>query len=122
MTIKWMLSISGEDTMTIHRKYISAWTGKLPTRLMILTNELMSPVGAFVQECCLVGPEHEEEIGTLYLRWQRWCAANGRREAGTIQVFGSNLRSAIVGIRDARRTDQNGERLRLCRGIALRDS
>jgi putative DNA primase/helicase len=35
-----LLSISGEDGVTIDRKYSSAWTGKLPTRFMILTNEL----------------------------------------------------------------------------------
>jgi putative DNA primase/helicase len=35
-----MLSISGEDVQTIPRKYRSDWTGKLPTRIMVLTNEL----------------------------------------------------------------------------------
>jgi putative DNA primase/helicase len=35
-----LLSISGEDTQTIDRKYQKAWTGKLPTRFLILTNEL----------------------------------------------------------------------------------
>jgi putative DNA primase/helicase len=35
-----LLSISGEDGITIDRKHRSAWTGKLPTRFMVLTNEL----------------------------------------------------------------------------------
>lgn len=35
-----LLSISGEDTITIDRKYKTTWTGKLPTRLVIVTNEL----------------------------------------------------------------------------------
>src|SRR5262249_4345319 len=35
-----LLSISGEDGMTIDRKPIAAWTGRLPTRFTILTNEL----------------------------------------------------------------------------------
>lgn len=35
-----LLSISGEDTQTIDRKYKNAWTGKLATRFLILTNEL----------------------------------------------------------------------------------
>jgi putative DNA primase/helicase len=30
----------GEDSLTIDRKYQSAWTGRLPTRILILTNEL----------------------------------------------------------------------------------
>jgi putative DNA primase/helicase len=35
-----LLSISGEDAITIDRKHQSAWTGRLPTRFMVLTNEL----------------------------------------------------------------------------------
>ena len=35
-----LLSISGEDGLTVDRKYKEAWTGKLPTRFMIMTNEL----------------------------------------------------------------------------------
>jgi len=35
-----LLSISGEDAVTIDRKHREAWTGTLPTRFMILTNEL----------------------------------------------------------------------------------
>ncbi len=35
-----LLSISGEDTLTIDRKYRNPWTGRLPTRFLILTNEL----------------------------------------------------------------------------------
>ncbi len=35
-----LLSISGEDSITVDRKYIGAWTGKLPTRFLLLTNEL----------------------------------------------------------------------------------
>lgn len=35
-----LLSISGEDSLTIDRKFMSAWTGRLPTRFVIMTNEL----------------------------------------------------------------------------------
>ena len=35
-----LLSISGEDTLTIDRKYRDPWTGKLPTRFLIMSNEL----------------------------------------------------------------------------------
>ncbi len=35
-----ILSITGEDTLSIDRKYRVAWTGRLPTRFLILTNEL----------------------------------------------------------------------------------
>jgi putative DNA primase/helicase len=35
-----LLSISGEDHLTIDRKHREAWTGTLPTRFLVLTNEL----------------------------------------------------------------------------------
>ena len=35
-----ILSISGEDSITIDRKYSSDWTGRLQVRFMILSNEL----------------------------------------------------------------------------------
>jgi putative DNA primase/helicase len=38
--VERLLSISGEDTLTINRKYRDQWTGKLATRLHILSNEL----------------------------------------------------------------------------------
>jgi P4 family phage/plasmid primase-like protien len=37
-----LLSISGEDTMTVARKFKSAWHGRLMTRFIIITNELPS--------------------------------------------------------------------------------
>lgn len=35
-----LLSISGEDAITVDRKHLPSWTGKLPTRFLILSNEL----------------------------------------------------------------------------------
>jgi putative DNA primase/helicase len=35
-----LLSIAGEDAITIDRKYREAWTGRLQTRFLILSNEL----------------------------------------------------------------------------------
>jgi len=35
-----LLSISGEDGCTIDRKHMSAWSGRLPTRFLVMTNEL----------------------------------------------------------------------------------
>lgn len=40
VVVERLLSISGEDTQTIDRKYRSAWTGQLPIRFMLLSNEL----------------------------------------------------------------------------------
>jgi putative DNA primase/helicase len=38
--VERLLSVSGEDTLTVDRKYREPWTGKLPTRFVVLTNEL----------------------------------------------------------------------------------
>ena len=40
VVVERLLSISGEDTITADRKYVVPWTGRLPTRFLILTNEL----------------------------------------------------------------------------------
>jgi putative DNA primase/helicase len=38
--VERLLSISGEDAITVDRKHRAPWTGTLSTRLMLLTNEL----------------------------------------------------------------------------------
>ncbi len=38
--VERLLSISGEDPLTVNRKYRDQWTGKLPSRLMLCSNEL----------------------------------------------------------------------------------
>jgi putative DNA primase/helicase len=40
IAVERLLSISGEDTITIDRKYKDPWTGRLPTRFVLSTNEL----------------------------------------------------------------------------------
>jgi len=38
--VERLLSISGEDSLTVNRKYREQWTGKLPTRIMVCSNEV----------------------------------------------------------------------------------
>jgi putative DNA primase/helicase len=40
IVVERLLSISGEDTLTVNRKYRDQWTGKLPCRLHVVSNEL----------------------------------------------------------------------------------
>jgi putative DNA primase/helicase len=40
VVVERLLSISGEDTLTVNRKYRDQWTGQLPTRLHVISNEL----------------------------------------------------------------------------------
>jgi putative DNA primase/helicase len=38
--VERLLSITGEDSTTIGRKYLKAWTGTLPSRFVLISNEL----------------------------------------------------------------------------------
>ncbi len=40
VVVERLLSISGEDSLTIDRKFREPWTGRLPTRFCIFSNEL----------------------------------------------------------------------------------
>ena len=40
IVVERLLSISGEDALTINRKYREQWTGRLGTRLHVISNEL----------------------------------------------------------------------------------
>jgi putative DNA primase/helicase len=191
--VERLLSISGEDTLTIDRKYRDPWTGQLPTRVMFVSNELprfgdasgavasrilvlethesflgredkslinrlltelpgilnwalnglaalsadgrftepqssidtvvalqdlVSPISAFVRECCERGPLKESLCAELYDAWRWWAEANGHRSS-TTQMFGRNLRAAVPSIRMTQ-PREGEERFRCYTGIALR--
>jgi putative DNA primase/helicase len=40
VVVERLLSVSGEDTITVNIKYKEQWTGKLPSRFLIISNEL----------------------------------------------------------------------------------
>lgn len=188
-----LLSISGEDTLTIDRKYKEPWTGQLSSRFVILSNELPrlsdssgalasrfivltmtrsfygaenptltdelahelpgifnwaldglerlrargrfvqpsasleaireledlgSPVGAFIRDECMVGPEFEVPRDQLYRVWQQWSEDHGRR-ATTAETFGRDLRSVVPGIRSIQPRNSDGSRFRAYAGIGL---
>lgn len=186
-----LLSISGEDTLTIDRKQLSAVTCKLETRLMLLSNELpkftdasgalagrmllarlseswlgredhglfsrlklelpgillwaidgwrrlreqgyftapstsvdvqqelsdlTSPVGAFVRQCCVVGPELQVLRDALYQRYRQWCLGENRHRVLDKSGFGRDLR-AVVSTLD---NHQDHEGIRYYIGLDLR--
>lgn len=190
--VERLLSISGEDALTINIKYREQWTGKLPTRLMVVSNELpaftdasgaivgrfltlvltkswfghedhnlarslrqdlpgilnwalyglerleqqdeftrvrasdeiqksmldlVSPVKAFVRECCTVGPDLEANTTAVYHAWDQWANANGHGRK-TAQGFGKDLRAAVPGLR-IKQVRDGDERHRVYTGLAL---
>ena len=188
--VERLLCISGEDTLTIDRKFLKPVSLKLPTRLMFLTNELprlndastalagrflvlrltnsfydkedatltykllgelpgillwtiegwkrlrergrfiqpksgadaireledlSSPVGAFIRDCCVVGVGQRAWVDEIYGAWRVWCGDDGRNGGSTKQAFGRELQAAAPGITRRRGTGMVG----FYEGIAL---
>lgn len=186
-----LLSISGEDTICIQRKFLDDWIGRLRTRFTMATNELprledssgalverflvlqltkswagrenvtlydqltselsgilnwalegytrlmnstrfsmpessedvvsqmkagASPVSAFVEEMCEMGPDLTVPREILYGKWVNWCIRN-RQESGTSSDFGKHLKAAFPEIKDRR--PREGDRKRVYVGIGL---
>ena len=187
-----VLSITGEDPITIDRKHRDPITVKFPTRIMLLSNELPrvndssgafasrfvilkmerswygnedpnladkilenragilnwaiqghrdlveagrfvqpetgadvvreledlgSPVGAFVDERCQVGPGHQVPATTLWQDWSLWCEGQSC-DRGNMQTFARDLRAVVPGLQvTQRRID--GARPRVYQGVTL---
>jgi putative DNA primase/helicase len=195
--VERLLSISGEDLISIDKKFRAPITTKLTSRIMVLTNELprlddasgalanrfiplvlknsflvqekpgltdelltelpgilnwaiegwqrlrergrfkqpasgaaaipemedlASPVGAFVRDCCEVKPGGRTSKRELFKAWERWCTEEGRDHPGTAATFGRDLKACFPGIRIVR-VRQDGERAREreYEGIGLRN-
>jgi putative DNA primase/helicase len=193
--VERLLSISGEDTLTVNRKYKAQYNGKLPVRLHIISNELprlgdassaivgrlvllltkqswlnkedfelenklrkelsgilnwsldglqrltvdnknhftrfeaaeeaitimrdlASPVGAFVREKCVLGPDEEVEVNALYDAYKSWCQDCEYPKSDKAR-FGRDLRAACPSVKKSRPRDTK-QRLHVYRGIRLR--
>ncbi|RWO21745.1 phage/plasmid primase, P4 family [Mesorhizobium sp.] len=60
---------------------------------------LGSPIAAFVKQQCTVAPGLQCLPARLFEAWKVWCTENGRKEHGTLQSFGRDLRAAVSGLR-----------------------
>ena len=189
-----LLAVSGEDTLTIDRKCLPSIHAKLPSRLVILSNEiprladasgtiasrlialrmnrswygaedpgltgkllaelpgvllwsvggwarlrqrghfvqpasgaalvceveeLASPVGAFVKQCCAVGPDHQVARQELFDAYLEWCKTEGKVAPADAAMFGRDLRAVVSALED-RQHRADGNRLRTYVGIGLR--
>ena len=189
-----LLSISGEDALTIDRKFLPAWTGQLACRILILTSELFriadpsgafasrfivlkltksfygredttltdrlllelagilnwsidgwrrlqerghflqpqtaietaqeldelaNPVGVFVRDYCVVGPDQAIQVDDLYAMWGVYCAQYGYDGPSDVQTFGRDLAAAVPSIKTKQRR-KDGARSRCWIGIGQR--
>lgn len=80
--------------------------------------DLGSPMGAFVRDCCVVGPERSCGPDVIYAAWQAWCTEQGRDHKGTKQTFGRDLRAVIPGI-EIVQPRNSGTRSRMYQGVGL---
>lgn len=88
-------------------------------RLVEDMEDLSSPVGAFVRDRCRVAPGERIEVSDLYREWRSWCETHGRKEPGTEETFGRDLRAAVSSIDKTRPRTSEG-RLHFYTGIRLR--
>lgn len=59
---------------------------------------LSNPIGAFLEERCVLGADRKIPCADLYGKWQSWCKAQGRDYTGTSQSFGADLHAAVPEI------------------------
>ncbi|MFO0847300.1 MAG: phage/plasmid primase, P4 family [Gemmataceae bacterium] len=109
-------AIDGWKRLQVRGRFLQPPTG---VELLRDLEDLASPVGAFVRDCCVTGPNEKEEVGDLYRAWRGWCDEHGRKEPGTQQSFGRDLRAALPAV-TVRRPRAGGERVREYVGVRLR--
>jgi putative DNA primase/helicase len=80
--------------------------------------DLSSPIGAFVRECCEIGPAYSVSVSDVFNAWGGWCMTQGREHTGTAQSFGRDLRAAVPGLKTAR-PREGGGRVREYLGLRL---
>lgn len=78
---------------------------------------LADPVGAFLEDWCELGPDQSIELDHLFLKYQNWCAEEGRtRDSTTKEIFSRDLRTRVPGLH-VDRNRVNGKRTRILRGV-----
>jgi P4 family phage/plasmid primase-like protien len=84
--------------------------------------DISSPVAAFVRERCVIQSGASCDVKDVYESWKKWCEDQGRKEPGTVQIFGRNLTAAYAEVRISNTRDSGSEsgRRRVYTGLRLR--
>ena len=83
--------------------------------------DITSPVGMFVREICIVGPEWSVDVADLYAAWCDWCKSHGWERQTTEQTFGRDLRAVLPKLFTSQ-PRIGGDRIRRYNGVALHPS
>ncbi len=81
--------------------------------------DLASPVGTFLRECCDVGPEFHVPRAALYSAYKRWSESHGRKHVEDEAGFGRNLHAAVPGL-GVTHPRIDGNKVRCHVGVALK--
>lgn len=188
-----LLSVIGEDSVTVHRKNRDSWNGRLGTRFMMMSNDtptfsdrsgalggrmiyvkfdqsfygredvsltdkllaelpgilnwaldgldrlngrrrftepesgqaeadavrrLSDPIGAFIEDWCVLGLDESIGLDLLFLRYRSWCESEGRtRDTTTKEIFSRDLRSKVPEL-VVKRERISGKQVRNLYGIS----
>ena len=77
---------------------------------------IKSEVGAWIEECCFVGPDYFETMTQLFDSWKQWAEKSGER-TGTKKRF-----SQIIEARGYERNRQGHDRRRGFDGLAVKSA
>jgi putative DNA primase/helicase len=110
-------SLIGLDRLRKRGRFVQPESARQDVELL---QDIGSPIGAFIREACVVGPDQSVPCGTLFYQWQRWCSEQGRtRTVGTVQTFASHLYAALPKVTTRRPRRDDGNRNREYVGVGL---
>ena len=111
----FLWALDGLDRLRERRRFIQPESGRT---MMEDMHRLSSPVGAFVKDCCFVGPNFRVKKADLFGAWKDWAEANGHHP-GSTELFSRNIQAAVT-VQSYRPKDHSShERPTYWRGIGL---
>jgi len=80
--------------------------------------DLGSPISAFLRDKCIIAPGRAVACSDLFDEWKLWSDSQNQGNAGTLQTFGRDIRSAVPGLRTINARSEDG-RSRVYDGIGI---
>ena len=100
-------AIEGWRRLQAREHFIQPDSGK---EMLVELENLASPVGEFVRECCQVGPEFQISRSSLFRLWMKWCEEHNQPHAGDRSTFGRDLRTVVPKLINRQHRDEHGKK------------